>query len=540
MDQCIQVGYMYGPLPASSFLSCRKTVTKEIKRVAIVGRNQMKVILISAARERRLSLSPDLWSDGYKKVSYLGCTAQWVDRDWNLCTFELFCLPYRKPNKTAVNVLQVIEEGLALYDLQPFMFDIIWVCDRGSNLKKALEKYNVVHCIAHRLNNTLQKTFYQLETSKAKKDVAFGDYYINPVDDEDDQISSGDSEEENVPFDDDDVRLIDRLTRSVNQTTVAPSRNNATTTLAQLPSEAKRALVTIIHTKELVKYIKKTNLNQDLEDRGAAVLVQNKLIEFLKPWTFVMKRIQSSLIPSIHTVTPSIFIINTSLDVKPTDAKQEKGIMFFRQRAKQVMKEMICFDPIHLMGTFFNPKTRHMKHLTAKQREECIEYVKQEMLMMDIDHQVQLPLDSLQVQPITTTSNTYMTDFYLIIEQDDHHSTQQSSSKTSSHIIEIDLYLKLGSDKTTIANSDQENQEYNPLSFWKKKHESYPILSKVAARILGVPATSAAVEREFSFTGNIITQKRSKLLPDTVNDIVFNHSYNKFKQRFGDISVHKL
>ncbi|CAF4319454.1 unnamed protein product, partial [Rotaria sordida] len=34
------------------------------------------------------------------------------------------------------------------------------------------------------------------------------------------------------------------------------------------------------------------------------------------------------------------------------------------------------------------------------------------------------------------------------------------------------------------------------------------------ARVLAVPTTSAAVEREFSFTDNTITQKRSKLSPD--------------------------
>ena len=34
---------------------------------------------------------------------------------------------------------------------------------------------------------------------------------------------------------------------------------------------------------------------------------------------------------------------------------------------------------------------------------------------------------------------------------------------------------------------------------------SYPALAKVAARVFSVPATSAAVERQFSFTGDIIT-----------------------------------
>ncbi|CAF3998970.1 unnamed protein product [Rotaria sordida] len=74
-----------------------------------------------------------------------------------------------------------------------------------------------------------------------------------------------------------------------------------------------------------------------------------------------------------------------------------------------------------------------------------------------------------------------------------------------------------------MTNSGKEDEEYCLLSFSKKKHASYPILVTATARVLAVPTTSAAVEREFSFTDNTITQKRSKLSPDSGNDIVFNH-----------------
>lgn len=53
--------------------------------------------------------------------------------------------------------------------------------------------------------------------------------------------------------------------------------------------------------------------------------ILDKLVEFLKPWTYVLKRVQSSYTPSIHTVTPSISMINSSLETKTTDSKQEKG-----------------------------------------------------------------------------------------------------------------------------------------------------------------------------------------------------------------------
>ena len=275
----------------------------------------------------------------------------------------------------------------------------------------------------------------------------------------------------------------------------------------------------------------------------------DKLIEFLRPLTFVMKRIQASMIPSIHTVTPSICVINSSLEVKQGDAKQDKGkeflkssrfykffllflkvFFFFRQRAKQILMEMIIFDPLHLMATFLNPKTRKMNHLSTKQREECIEYIKEEMLLVDVDHHVKLPSTKKIVSLLRSNSVNYMTDFYLNAESDDDdYINQQTSSKSSSHAMEIDLYIKHGSDKTTIStSSQQQGQEYNSLLFWKTKYISYPILTKVVARVFSVLATSAAVEREFSLAGNIITQKRAKLSPDTVNDIVFNNAFTKY------------
>ncbi|CAF1358013.1 unnamed protein product [Adineta steineri] len=112
----------------------------------------------------------------YRKTSYLGCTAHWTD-EWRLRSFGLFCLPYNTPNKKAPSVLKALEEDLSLYDLNPFVFDVIWVCDGGNNVLKALERYTVVHCVVHRLNNCLQSNSFQSKTIKVKKHSLFLDYY---------------------------------------------------------------------------------------------------------------------------------------------------------------------------------------------------------------------------------------------------------------------------------------------------------------------------------------------------------------------------
>lgn len=61
----------------------------------------------------------------------------------------------------------------------------------------------------------------------------------------------------------------------------------------------------------------------------------------------------------------------------------------------------------------------------------------------------------------------------------------------------------------------------NPLEQWKTRGTKYPKLSELANKYLNIPATSVNSERCFSTAGNIVTAKRSTLLPDNINMLVF-------------------
>ena len=50
-----------------------------------------------------------------------------------------------------------------------------------------------------------------------------------------------------------------------------------------------------------------------------------------------------------------------------------------------------------------------------------------------------------------------------------------------------------------------------PLSFWKQFESRFKMLADLAKKYLGVPASSAAVERMFSISGHVLSAKRANM-----------------------------
>ena len=61
----------------------------------------------------------------------------------------------------------------------------------------------------------------------------------------------------------------------------------------------------------------------------------------------------------------------------------------------------------------------------------------------------------------------------------------------------------------------------NSLKWWKDNQVRFPSLAKLALRYLSAPPTSVALERLFSGAGEIYSDKRSSLLPEKAEMILF-------------------
>ena len=84
---------------------------------------------------------------------------------------------------------------------------------------------------------------------------------------------------------------------------------------------------------------------------------------------------------------------------------------------------------------------------------------------------------------------------------------------------EFDRYVK---SKVHLSLLDKKNGKYsNPLDWWKKEQNTYPILARLAQEFLAIPATSAPSERVWSRSAQIMTLKRAKVKPELSQRMMF-------------------
>jgi hypothetical protein len=191
------------------------------------------------------------------------------------------------------------------------MRNIIWVSDRGSNIKKVLEEEEIVFCSGHRVNNILERLFFQNEeknkrdAQKKKKQQSLKKVQQVEVEDEeedediDEQIDDLESDQSS-DLDSSDIVMKQQRKKLFKQQRLPHNRqkiigNKSTETIvtvnhltilkSEIPLEAKRVIDLIASSKDLVYYVKLVRIeNKSLDN----------YIECIIWYLFILGKSQSS------------------------------------------------------------------------------------------------------------------------------------------------------------------------------------------------------------------------------------------------------
>ena len=97
----------YHNLNVADLLVTPTTVSNNVRQLADYYRSQLQSILIEQAASECLCLCPDLWTDKCRKVNYLGLTAIFTNKKYELISVDLCCTEYEEVDKSGDCVLQV-------------------------------------------------------------------------------------------------------------------------------------------------------------------------------------------------------------------------------------------------------------------------------------------------------------------------------------------------------------------------------------------------------------------------------------------------
>lgn len=181
------------------------------------------------------------------------------------------------------------------------------------------------------------------------------------------------------------------------------------------------------------------------------------------------------------------------------------GIRFFYKRAIDLISTMLMMEDDYIVATFLHPNYKQLNGATLAQMSNCHAACRRYLLPSSSSPTI-VDDDEVYEPPVKKSKN------FITSLMDKANDRQQSS------VDEVDKYIQL-----RLRNGEQYT---DPLAFWKQQQHRrvFPNLARLACRMFAIPCSSAAVERQFSSAGQIVTQRRSSLDPSTVNNILFLRS----------------
>ncbi|CAF0934061.1 unnamed protein product [Didymodactylos carnosus] len=181
---------------------------------------------------------------------------------------------------------------------------------------------------------------------------------------------------------------------------------------------------------------------------------------------------------------------------------------------------MFVLDDLHWIAVL-NSRTRMLKLATDAERAHAHGLVRSELAKI-IETERAEDNRSVESPVIVNPSpqkkfKSYTTQFDDEVEYNEPGKKLTISVRAQR---EMETYLQMKLSRTTTLNNDNEN----PLLFWKEQEKLLPNMSKLSRKIFSIPASSTAVERAFSSADVVISQRRTNISPSTVNDIILIRS----------------
>ena len=237
------------------------------------------------------------------------------------------------------------------------------------------------------------------------------------------------------------------------------------------------------------------------------VVVKN-LHKFLKSLDVYATNLGGNFYVTSSVVIPTLKSIEHHLKPNMNDPRYIADIKrIMLSDLLERMKKNINF-PFMIKASALDPRFKKLKFIPSAQREAVFNSLKLEADLAFYGKDVGSSQDSSKNEE---DDNKPAKKQRVEVNYDISDSDEEEEDTSQSNVTkEIERYKK-----------EEQNPEADPLAWWREREKSYPILSRLAKRILCVPATSVEAERRFSDLGLLLTKRRLCLTGPHVDMMLF-------------------
>ncbi|XP_068179073.1 E3 SUMO-protein ligase ZBED1-like [Antennarius striatus] len=440
-----------------------------------------------------VSITSDMWAS-INMDAYLAVTCHFIDEEDQLSTALLGVQHFPKahtPENLAAGHVQLMEEW-GIRDKVKCL-----ITDGASNMNACARQLNVRHavCIAHTINLIVRKSF-------------------------------------------DDVEGLNELRqKSRRLVTLFKTSTTATERLVQVQEQMGRQpckMVIEVDTRWNSTFHMLQRLYELREPVGAALASLKTDIlpltaseyDTVKDVLYVLAPLQqatvevsaekrvsaSKVIPMMkmlhHTITSRVQAMMTS-----TLSRELRDNLLRRLR-----EHTYCLESAGAltMPTLLDPRFKKLGFQSAAKTQEAVNRLKDECVMLVRNEDSSATPDQLRDTPMDQSADN--NELWQLL--DESINSSRSSSSVVDATVEVDRYLA----EVNIARAE------DPLMYWKGHKRQYPHLYTLSRTWLCSPASSVPCEQVFSKAGEILSKRRNRLNPRTLEKLLFlNENEQKYK-----------
>ena len=167
---------------------------------------------------------------------------------------------------------------------------------------------------------------------------------------------------------------------------------------------------------------------------------------------------------------------------------------FSQKHCRRVLEGKLTTDEMQRIGVFFNPATKHLEPLLSATEAGSMRRSVRKML----------PKKSDSASPLQTPDSA-------AVRQNKYAIFAGDTADAATVRDDVDIYISYAPPP----------QGQDLLAFWHSQEKVLPGLTSIAHKVLSIVASSTSSERLFNYAENIFTDKRSRLAPEKLDDLLY-------------------